>query len=235
VPDEKAATFRALISRRVLHEPVAYLLGEQEFWSLTFRVTPATLIPRPETERLVELAIQRFPESGQVLDLGTGSGCIAIALATEAKKRRLDLTFVAIDQSAEALTVARLNANRHEVADRISFHCGSWCAPVRSSSEKFGLIVSNPPYIRAGDPECSPETSYEPERALFAGQDGLKDIRQLLREVPEVIGAEGRFLCELGITQGEAVGALPSVGLQFLGVHNDLTGRGRVAEWVRRP
>jgi release factor glutamine methyltransferase len=235
VGEENAALFRTLIRRRALHEPVAYLLGEQEFWSLRFRVTPATLIPRPETEQLVELAIQRFPTSGQILDLGTGSGCVVIALATEAKKRGLDLSFVAVDQSAEALSVAEFNANRHAVADRITFMCGSWCAPLRSNPKKYGLVVSNPPYIRAGDPECSPETRFEPENALFAGADGLDDLRQLLREVPVVLDAHGRFLSEIGVTQGEAAGALPAEGLRFLGVHNDLTGRGRVAEWGRLP
>lgn len=159
-----------LLRRREAGEPISYITGTRGFWSLELKVTPATLIPRPETERLVELALQGLPQNALVADLGTGSGAIALALATE----RPDLMLFATDADPEALEVARGNAR--ELGLTLDFAHGNWCEPL--PPESFDLIVSNPPYVAETDPHLlQGDLRFEPRQALAAGPDGLDDIR----------------------------------------------------------
>ena len=197
------AAFEALLERRIAGEPVAYLLGRRGFWRFDLRVTPATLIPRPETERLVELALERLPEGAvDVADLGTGTGAIALALASERPQARV----VATDASEAALEVARENA-RALGLDRIEFRHGHWLAPL--AGERFDLIASNPPYIAAEDEHLHRgDLRHEPASALASGADGLDDIRVIARDAPAHLRAGGWLLLEHGWDQGEAVRAL---------------------------
>ena len=183
------ARFERLLERRLGAEPLAYILGEREFWSLSFEVTSDVLTPRPETETLVAALLERIassPESTRVLELGTGSGCIAIALARECP--RLEIT--ATDISDAALCVAKRNAARLEVADRIDFRRGDLLAPV--AGEHFDWIVSNPPYLARDDAETlPPELASEPDGALFGGADGLEITRRIWQEAPAALAAGG--------------------------------------------
>ena len=147
--ESELASFKALIKRRVRREPVAYIVGEKEFWSMNLTVTPAVLIPRPETECLVEAALQRLdPDASQrILDVGTGAGAVALALNRE----RPGSTIIASDRSREALAVARGNAIRHKAAESIALFCGDWLDAVRPAASDFDMIISNPPYIRTAD------------------------------------------------------------------------------------
>jgi release factor glutamine methyltransferase len=201
---ELADRFAAWLERRLNGEPVAYILGRREFWSLELEVTPDTLIPRPETELLVELALERLPaaQAVAIADLGTGSGAIALALAMERPQVRI----VATDQSPAALTVARRNAQRLDVAN-VEFRQGDWCAPL--VGEFFDLIAANPPYVAAADP-CwrQGELRFEPSAALISGPDGLNALRMIIAQAPEVLKPGGWLLLEHGHDQGEAVPAL---------------------------
>jgi release factor glutamine methyltransferase len=178
--------------------PVAYVTGRREFWNLELDVSPAVLIPRPETELLVELAIERLPPRARVLDLGTGSAAIALAL----KRERDDCAVIATDASEPALVVARGNAAKHAVD--IDLRLGSWYSAV---SETFDLIVSNPPYIRSTDPHLD-SLVCEPRRALVAGPDGLDALRVVIGDAPEHLVPGGWLLVEHGYDQGAAVRAL---------------------------
>ncbi len=226
-----AARFAALLERRLRREPVAYLTGWQEFWSLPFAVTPDVLIPRPETELLVELGVAslRAPRATRVeiLDVGTGSGCIAVALA-----RALPAAGVtAVDLSAAALAVARRNAAAHGVASRIAFHVSDLFAALPADAT-FDLIVANPPYLAPGD-AASPELAFEPHGALYAGADGLAVIRALLAAAPRRLRHGGILLMELGQSQSEAaLGLTRAAGFAAAHVVPDLAGipRALVAE-----
>jgi len=194
------ASFQELVRRRAEGEPVAYLLGEAEFWSLPLAVTEHTLIPRPETERLVETALELIPEDAQwtLADLGTGSGAIALALAGERPACHLH----AVDASAEALAVARENAIRLGLA--VEFHLGHWFEPL--AGMQFELIVSNPPYVAAADPHLSlGDVRFEPLSALASGPDGLDDIRHIVLAAQAYLRPGGWLLLEHGHDQGEAV------------------------------
>jgi release factor glutamine methyltransferase len=208
---EIAEKYHDLIKRRLNFEPVAYLIGKKEFFALEFIVNPYVLVPRPETELLVEHAL-KFVEGSKgavrVADLGTGSGCIAVSLAIELKRSGRPFEVIAIDSSREALDVARQNASLHAVADRIEFICTDWFAGINSSP--FNLIVSNPPYIAEGDPEVSPETRHEPVQALFSGTDGLEAVKILVNSLPEFLAVGGVFLCEIGESQGADVRSICS-------------------------
>lgn len=198
---DQAAAYRKLVTRRAEGEPVAYLTGQREFWSLTLRVTPATLIPRPDTETLVEQALAYIPADTPwaVADLGTGSGAIALALAHE----RPHCHIVATDLSAAALEVARDNAARNRIGN-VEFRLGSWFAPL--AGERFQLIASNPPYIRAADPHLqNGDIRFEPPSALSAGDDGLDAIRQLIAGAAHHLAPGGRLLLEHGYDQAAAV------------------------------
>lgn len=202
-PDAGAVSrFRAGLGRRLQGEPMAYVTGVREFWSMELAVSPATLVPRPETETLVELALRELPRDAQrrILDLGTGSGAIALAVA----KERPGCTVTATDVSEAALEVARLNARELGLAN-IEFLCGDWLGPLRS--RHFDVIVSNPPYVRDDD-EALAALTFEPVRALVAGPDGLSAIRLLSRECPRIAVPGGAFLFEHGADQEAAVAAI---------------------------
>ena len=219
-----AARFLDLVARRGAGEPVAYLTGTQGFWTLQLEVGPATLIPRPETELLVELALARIPTdaASRIADLGTGSGAIALAIA----KERPRATVVATDASEDALEVAQRNAERNRIAN-IGFRHGDWFAPLAGA--RFDLIASNPPYIAEGDPHLDAgDLRFEPPAALSSGADGLDAIRRIARDAPAHLLAGGWLLIEHGWEQGEAVRALLA-GAGFVAIETapDLEGRDR--------
>jgi len=220
-----AAAFAALAERRRQGEPIAYLLGEREFFGLDFRVTPAVLIPRPETELLVELALARIPADApwRVLDLGTGSGAIAVTLA----KQRPQARVTAVDLDYAALSVARANAGRHKV--KVRFFCGDWFGAL--SGERFDLIVANPPYVAAADPHLGQgDVRFEPQRALVGGADGLDCIRAICASAGAHLGPGAWLLLEHGYDQAEACRALlEAQGLAEVQSWPDLAGTARVS------
>jgi len=220
-----AARFDDLVDRRIAGEPVAYLVGRRGFWCFDLQVTPDTLIPRPETERLVELALERMPRDRRlrVVDLGTGSGAIALALAHERPMAEV----VATDASAAALEIARGNALGLEL-ERIEFRAGSWFQPLKG--ERFELIVSNPPYIAETDAHLGQgDLRHEPRSALVSGIDGLDAIRAIAAGAARHLQAGGWLLVEHGWEQGRAVRALlRSAGLLEIRTARDLGDRDRV-------
>ena len=215
--------FSTLVGRRAEGVPVAYLLEEREFWSLPLRTTPAVLIPRPETEHLVEAALAAAPTGARVLDLGTGSGAIAIALAHE----RPDLELVAVERSAEALAIARDNASRL-TPGRITFVEGDWYTPVRG--QRFHLVVSNPPYIAEDEPELGEgDVRFEPRDALVAAAGGLAAIAGIAAAAPAHLLPGGALMVEHGWRQGAAVRALfDQAGMSGVKTLRDLAGHERV-------
>ena len=215
--------FSALLQRRLGGEPMAYIMGTREFWSHELLVSAATLVPRPETELLVELALREIPRKAawQILDLGTGSGAIAVALAGE----RLLCEITAVDNNEAALAIARENA-RQLAMSNITFLYGSWSEPVRG--QRFDLIVSNPPYVRAGDVVLA-DLRYEPVDALVSGQDGLDAIRALAVECVEILADNGILLIEHGADQRHEVATLLSAsGWTEITTHRDFSGHPRV-------
>ncbi len=218
--------FLALEARRIKGEPIAYLCGEREFHGLALRVVPAVLIPRPETELLVDEACARAPNGALVLDLGTGSGAIALAMATT----RTDLRITATDQSIEALAVARDNARRHGLGDdQITFRRGSWLRAM-NADERFDLIVSNPPYIAESDPHLAQgDLRFEPLAALASGHDGLDALREIAAGALTHLVPGGWLMVEHGWAQGEAVRVLfGAAGLLDALTLRDLAGQERV-------
>jgi release factor glutamine methyltransferase len=218
------ARFERLVARRREGVPVAQLLGEWGFWTLRLRVTPDTLIPRPETELLVEAALARLPRpDAHIADLGTGTGAIALALASERPAARV----VATDASAAALEVARDNAARNEVSN-VEFRPGDWYAALRG--ERFDLVASNPPYIADDDPHLAQgDLRFEPRAALASGADGLDAVRVLAAGALAHLRTEGWLLLEHGFAQGDAVRALlRGGGLRDVETLRDLEGRERV-------
>jgi release factor glutamine methyltransferase len=202
VPDEAGrARLAQLLARRLAGEPIAYITGSREFYGLEFAVTPAVLIPRPETELLVELACERLPQGASVLDLGTGSGAIAVAIAHV----RPDARVTALDASAAALEVARGNAQRHGA--QVTFLQSDWYASL--APQRFDLIVSNPPYIVAGDAHLSQgDLRFEPVDALTDHADGLDALRAIINGAPGFLAPGGWLLMEHGYDQAAAVRAL---------------------------
>ncbi|MEK7711429.1 MAG: peptide chain release factor N(5)-glutamine methyltransferase, partial [Pseudomonadota bacterium] len=201
---ENEARLGELLARRARGEPVAYLTGKREFWSLDLRVTPDVLIPRPETELLVEQALARIPEDADwtVADLGTGSGAIALAIATERPHCRL----IATDNSLAALAVAHANSARLGIAT-VQFRHGEWLKPLAGT--RLDVIVSNPPYVRADDPHLTQgDVRFEPESALVAGADGLDAIRCIAADTVSCLRPGGWLLFEHGYDQAQAVRAL---------------------------
>jgi len=197
----ETADFEGLLERRLAGEPIAYLLGHRGFWRFDLQVTTATLIPRPETERLVELALDRLPEGSplRVADLGTGTGAIALGAAFERPQAQV----VATDASGDALAVARANAQALGLS-RVELREGDWFAPL--AGERFDLIASNPPYIAEDDAHLSQgDLRFEPANALASGADGLDDIRRIAAAAPGHLRAGGWLLVEHGWDQGAAV------------------------------
>jgi release factor glutamine methyltransferase len=229
-PSEAERTrFRELIQRRVAGWPVAYLVGTRDFYLLSFEVTPAVLVPRPETETLVleALAYLKPLSAPTVLDLGTGSGCIAISLAQQKKDARV----TAVDVSPDALTVARRNSARHGVADRIDFLQGDLFTPLAPGSVS-DLVVSNPPYIAPGEfAALAPDVrDHEPRIALDGGSDGLAFYPRIAAAVGSYLKPGGRLLMEIGYTQDEAVRAILArqSELQLGPTIKDMSGHPRV-------
>jgi release factor glutamine methyltransferase len=228
-PDELTA-MRALVVRRRRREPVAYLLGQREFYRRAFVVNQAVLVPRPDTETLIERALTLLPaeSSAQVLDLCTGSGAIAVTLAAERPLTRV----VATDISKDALAVARSNAEKHAVASRIEFRLGDLFQALEPGA-RYDLIVANPPYVRSTELEqLAPELRHEPALALIAGAEGLDVLTRLCAEVSEWLTQTGTLLFEIGAGQAPAVLQLlaAETGLADLQTHADLGGIERIVE-----
>ena len=232
-PPDFDARFDALVARRAGREPMAYILGFREFWGLRFEVSPAVLIPRPETELVVEAALEfvSVDEAARIADVGTGSGCLAVALARE----RPRATLVATDVSDAALAIARRNAERLEVADRIAFRRTDVLDGV---AERFDAIVSNPPYVRDGDRAAiQHEVRFEPAGALYGGPDGLDVIRAVVRRAVDRLAVGGVLIVEFGYGQDDAVAELISStpGLTMVALRADLQQIPRVAIARRTP
>jgi release factor glutamine methyltransferase len=223
--------FQALLSRRLAGEPVAYILGHREFWSLDLRITPDVLIPRPETELLVELALAAFSQDRPIIcaDLGTGSGAVAAAIALERPRWILYAT----DDSPSALAVAQQNFRRYGLHN-VECRRGDWCAAL-PPGRKFELIVSNPPYVPALDAHLDRgDTRREPRGALSAGSDGLDAIRSIVAQAPGHLASGGLLLMEHGFDQGRAVRTLLSTaGFAEVRTHRDLAQTERVSGGVR--
>jgi len=220
------ARLDSLVTQRALGAPVAYLVQKREFYGRDFAVGPDVLIPRPETETLVEAALARMSAASRVLDLGTGSGAIAVTLACERPQARVTAT----DLAAAALAVARANAQAHACAARIEFAQGAWYAPV--AGQRFDLIVSNPPYVAAADPHLEQgDLRFEPRHALTDGSaDGLDSIRAIVRGAPAHLAAGGWLLLEHGYDQESAAARLlADAGFAQCICVPDLAGIPRVA------
>jgi release factor glutamine methyltransferase len=222
--------FREFIARRAEGEPLQYITGRQDFFGLDFEVTKDVLIPRPETELLVETALALIDKSSSapsICDVGTGSGCIAVTLLHENQRA----TAIGIDLSNRAIQVARRNAERHSVAGRISFLLSDCLSGLRADEPLFDMVVSNPPYVATSAMKGLQREvrDHEPHLALTAGVDGLAIIRRLLRESGAFVKTGGYLLIEIGFDQGEAVAGLVDHGSwTFLDIHKDLQGIPRI-------
>lgn len=227
---EATDRYEAYVTRRALGEPVAYVLGEKEFWSLSLAVAPSVLIPRPETELVVERVLAHLPQGAQadVLDLATGSGAIALAVASERPGCRVTAT----DVSTDAIAVASSNARRLGL-DRVEFRIGRWYTPVQGMS--FDLVASNPPYIAEGDPRVERSVQrFEPHAALYAGPTGLEAIAEIIAGAERHLRPGGCILLEHGDTQGAAVrGLLEGAGFEAVRTFTDLAGLERCTEGLR--
>ncbi len=229
ITPSEAEALEALARRRILGEPIAYLTGRREFWSLELEVTPDVLVPRPETEHVVELALAALAgvAGPAVLDLGTGSGAIALAIARE----RADALVTAVDSSAPALAVAKRNAGRLGIGN-VRLLAGSWYEPV--GARRFAAIVSNPPYVAAGDPALA-ALSHEPREALVADREGIGAIAEICGGAAAHLLPGGFLLVEHGASQGAVVrGLMAGAGLSDVKTHHDLAGLERVTAGTAR-
>lgn len=231
---QELARFKQLIQRRIQREPVAYIIGIKEFWSLDFKVTPDVLIPRPETEGLVEAALRHLPgDEIQALELGCGSGAISIALAHE----RPNWSYLALDISEKAIGIARSNAQMHLPKDSIGFMVGHWFDAIGYQKVGYELIVSNPPYIPKDHlPVLEAEIRrYEPLKALDGGRDGLSSIRQIVQNAPRYLKPGGLLLIEIGHDQGAEVAALgrETGAYDHIFVEKDFAGHDRIARFEK--
>lgn len=236
VDEPVRAAYRELVRRRAEGTPVAYLVGRKEFFSMTLKVSPAVLIPRPDTETVVVEFLARFKGRGEVraVDVGTGSGCIALACAQQQPEAR----FLAIDKSAEALEIARANAAKHLLDDRIAFHQGDLLAPVAALGP-FDAILSNPPYIPTGDiAGLEPGVrDFEPHLALDGGPDGLRVVAELIRQAVPLLKPDGHLILEIGSAQETPVRDLVAAHteLELAPTLRDAANHPRVVRATRRP
>jgi release factor glutamine methyltransferase len=215
--------FRALLSRRAAYEPLAYIIGRREFWSLNFAVSPATLIPRPDSETVVEAALAVCPAGPvRVLDLGTGTGCLLLAVLHE----RPEAFGIGVDMSPEAATLAAANAAALGLANRTVFFCGDWDAALAA---RFDLVLSNPPYITTSDVDgLMPDVSvYEPRLCLDGGADGYDAYRRIVPALPSLLTPRGVSVLELGAGQAATVAALAGQAGLRSDVRGDLAGTAR--------
>lgn len=224
---EQMDSFQVMLERRTTHEPIAYITGCREFWSLNLEVTPDTLIPRPETEILVEIALEHIPKEQalNIADLGTGSGAIAAAIACE----RPMCNIVATDFSQDTLRVAQRNFRRLGLGN-IKTSMGEWCHAL-PPEQQFDIIVSNPPYVAEGDGHLAHDgLPWEPQRALRSGDDGLDDISRIISDAPQHIASGGWLFLEHGFDQGDRVRSLlKDSGFTDIHTNLDLSGHDRVS------
>lgn len=223
-----ASSVTELMNRRLSGESVARIIGHREFYGLDFELSAATLEPRPDTELLVDLALEVLPQGGRLLDLGTGSGCIPISILVN----RVDARGMASDINPAALDMAAANAARHGVTDRLEFRQGDWFGALEQvDTAHFDLIVSNPPYIATAVVEtlAGEVKDFDPRLALDGGVDGLGPYRIIAEGAPDRLGPGGKLLVEIGYDQGDAVTALfTAAGFERISVHKDLAGLDRV-------
>lgn len=220
------ASFAALVERRAAHEPVAYITGVQEFFGLRFRVSPEVLIPRGDSEVLVEAALAARPDARSVLDCGTGSGALLLAVLSQLPEAR----GVGIDRSPGALAIARANAEKLGLAGRASMVEANWHEPgwADDLGAPFDLILANPPYVEDAAQLDASVRAFEPGGALFSGAEGLDDYRVLVPQLPGLLAPGGVALVEIGHTQAEAVSAIGKAAGLDARLHRDLAGRARV-------
>jgi len=227
LPANAGWSFQQLVKRRMQGEPVAYIRGQQEFWSLLFEVSPAVLIPRPETELLVERALEHIDVAQElhVADLGTGSGAIAISIAHERPHAKVTAT----DISADALMIATRNTARLQIPN-VTFLQGSWFAPLEG--RKFDLLLSNPPYVAESDPDLAANVRrFEPSVALFAARDGMDSLARIANDARAHLNANGWLLMEHGWKQARDVrDLLVRAGFDNVRSHTDLAGHERITE-----
>lgn len=223
--DAQWQQYQAWVARRKQGEPVAYIVGTREFWSLLFEVAPSTLIPRADTETLIEAALElALPDKGNGLDLGTGTGAIALALASELPQWQ----WVGVDQSVDAVELAKRNCSRLRLTEQATFMQSDWFSAL--AGQTFQLIVSNPPYIEENDPHLTQgDVRFEPASALTSGADGLQDIREICQQAPRYLEQGGWLLLEHGYNQAAAVASI----MQKWGFHSvtcycDLGGNERI-------
>ncbi|MFA9201076.1 MAG: peptide chain release factor N(5)-glutamine methyltransferase [Cypionkella sp.] len=222
--DPVPAGFEGLIARRAAHEPVAYIVGEQEFYGRPFRVSPAVLIPRADSETTVAAALEAAPAARRVLDCGTGSGALLLTVLAEVP----ETVGVGVDRSPEALAVARSNAEALGLAARVAWREADWTASGWSRGlDLFDLIIANPPYVEEAA-RLSPDVrAHEPPGALFAGPDGLSDYRALVPQLPALLADGGAAVLEIGHRQAEPVASIASAAGFVPDLRHDLAGRPR--------
>ncbi|MFO8083213.1 MAG: peptide chain release factor N(5)-glutamine methyltransferase [Desulfobacterales bacterium] len=233
------AQYKLMIKRRAKREPVAYIVGRKEFWSMDLAVTTDVLIPRPETECLVEQALSYMPRENSeklwnILELGTGSGAIVLALASELRHHR----YFASDLSQQALEVAKSNAVKHHLSHRICFFAGNWFDPLKNSPHKFDMIISNPPYVETAVIEkLEPEIScYEPRVALDGGKNGLDSLEFIIKQAPGFLNPEGLLILEIGYDQRAQIQSMAQKSGKFESVSfiKDYSGNDRVVILTRK-
>jgi len=220
--DSPPATFAALIDRRLTHEPIAYITGTRDFWTISLAVGPGVLIPRPDSETLIEAAIEHFASRAPaaILDLGTGPGTLLLAALAQWPEAH----GLGVDASPDALDYARRNAELLDLANRASFRLGNWADGV---AEDYDLVLCNPPYIATDEALPAEVRAHEPDGALFAGADGLDDYRIIATQLPRLIAPGGMAAIEIGATQATAVSALLTAQGLNVAVRRDLAGRDR--------
>jgi release factor glutamine methyltransferase len=218
------ATFADLIARRARHEPVAYILGRQEFYGREFSVAPGVLIPRSDSETTVAAALEACPAPRRVLDCGVGSGALLQTLLAEVPRA----DGVGIDRSADALAIASTNARRHDLSERAALKLADWRqADWSAGLGRFDLVVANPPYVEDGAELAPSVRAWEPGEALFAGPNGLDDYRILIPQLPRLLEPAGVTVLEIGYSQAEPVGALAVAAGFTVDLRRDLAGRPR--------